>query len=88
LAETSQPSISEYSQPPSIASSCILFGVELEAYESYTAKKISEESSIQALKTFFEECWYPTNKQVNKLSSCSAGLRLDELEKKLKMRGL
>jgi hypothetical protein len=74
LAETSQPSISEYSQPPSTATTSVvssgtLSGVELEAYESFIAKQISEESSIQVLKTFFEECWYPTNKQVNKLSS-------------------
>jgi hypothetical protein len=74
LAETSQPSVSESPQPPSTAttsgvSSGTLSRVELDAYESFVAKRFHEESSIQALKAFFEVCRYPTNKQVNKLSS-------------------
>jgi hypothetical protein len=74
LAETSQPNISESPQLPSTATTSVvssgtLSGVELEAYESYIAKRFHEESSIQVLKTFFEMCWYPTNKQVIKLSS-------------------
>ena len=64
LAEISQPSISESQQPPSttttsVVSSGTLSRVEVEAYESYIAKTISEESSIQALKTFFRGVLVP-----------------------------
>ena len=73
LAQTSQPIVSGYPQPPttgttSVVPSGTFSGAELDAYQSRRAKILYEENQIQMLRAFFEVCQLPNTEQVMELS--------------------